>query len=273
MNFILILVFGILIIGVISALVSIFQTGFRMMSVITLVSSLTVLILGIFLYLDVTEFNDKFYTSPNMFMLVDNSTVLTGFYGVMESDKEKPHFFTEEMIEDMEVWYEEGDYDSMKGDNYKMFIVEIKAFEDVENITIDDTVYELEYLHSIILSDTPTEDFADGVIEREKIPDDKREAVKQDLIKQTREDIGDDSAFRGAVFASGLLGSAFEEQGAFFLLKNFQYDMVKIYKEGMLFKTMKYMPLPYLEFLMRGEGEDGNIRQDNGSQQEKGEHT
>lgn len=246
-----ILILAVLCIAVIVAVIRLFKKGLKIGSFLSLVFSLTLLTFGAFLYLDINDFSNNFYNSSNMFVLVDNNTVLTGFYGMMEEEKEKPNFFTREMIEDMTTLYREDDYEKMKGNNYKMFIIDIRAFENIDNITIDDKKHSLGYIHSLILSEEPLEEYAGDLIENKDVPETAKEKIKQDLIEQTREEIGGDDAFRGALFASSLLGSAMEEQETIFLLKNFQLGMIEIHEESMLFKTIKYIPTPYLEAIIK----------------------
>lgn len=245
------IIIGVLAISVVVAVVRMFQKGFKIGTFISLVFATLLLLFGAFLYMDVMNFSENFYTSSNMFVLTEGEEVLTGFDGMMETESDMPNFFTKADLEKMTGLYNEEDYESMLGDNYKMFIIDMEAFKTLEkNITIDEYNYTLEFVSGLMKSDTATEDYVDALLDRKGVEEKHRALLKDDLIKQTRDDIGDDYAFKGALFASALLGSALEQQKTLFLLKNFQYSTIKIYEETMLFKSIKYMPVPYLEAIM-----------------------
>ncbi len=246
-----IIILCVLTISVIVAVVRMFQKGFKIGTFISLIFATLLLLFGGFLYLDVTNFSNNFYTSSNMFILTEDNEVLTGFDGMMEMETDKPHFFTKEDIETMTALYQEEDYDGMIGDNYKMFIIDMEAFKTLEkNISIDEYNFTLEFVHGLIKSNTTTEDYIDELLNRKNVSEKYQDLLKEDLLKQTEKDIGDDYAFKGALFASGMLGSALEEQKTLFLFKNLQYGRMKIHEETLLFKSIKYMPVPYLEAII-----------------------
>lgn len=246
----------VLIIFVISTLLGIYKLiklGLTIAGLFSLAISIALLLAGIALYLDVREFSGKFESSPKLFLLQENETILSGFSGVLGKQKEELHFLTEEEVATLQQAYEIKDYKTMKADNYKLFLVTMRAFTNASELIItDEGTYTKDYFSSLLRSSTPLDDFAESIISEENISLDGHATIKQDVIDELKKTSPTDTEFKASLFGV-LLTHATKEQGAFFILQEFQKGNIVIYPESALFKLVKYVPPQYLQQIIREE--------------------
>lgn len=265
-NPIVLLVLAILGFSVLTAVFKIIKSGFKLMSLLGFVVSISVFLFGIFLYVDILDFQDNFENSTKMFLLSDNESIITGFEGTMKSSADKPLFLSNEELDELSELYTIKDYSQMLGDNFKLFIINENSFNNLQaNITIENDQFTLDEIQNFIKSEQPIESYVDYVLESEGITENK-ELIKEEFIKTIKSELGDDDIFKAMLFGN-MISSAMETKGPLFLLINFQYGRIMIEKETLLFKTIKYIPPKYLESLMEEENKNGNTRQNNGSEQ------
>lgn len=244
----------VLIIFVISTLLGVYKLiklGVTIAGFISVAISAALLFMGVALYLDVNEFQEKFETAPKLFLLKEGDTLLAGFSGVLGKAGEKPALLSAESLTDLQATYDTKDLASMLGDNYKLFIINITVFNNItEDLLVEDEAYAKDQIVTMIHSPTAMDDFTEDLLRRKDISAQQHDAVKRQLIAKLQKDAPDDTAFKGNLFML-LLAQAVKEQGSRFILTEFQHGHIRIYPETALFKLVKYTPPRYLSQILR----------------------
>jgi len=260
----------VLVVSAILAIVRIVQRGVNLKTIVSLITALVLFFLGLTLYLDAMDFQDNFADSTKIMLFVDNNTIITGFSGLLLNETDVPYFYSEEELYQMNFYLKEKNYRSILGDNYKLFILYDEAFDAINGtVTMGGKGYEKEILCDMLHSDNPTERFVDSLMEGLILSPEENERQRESYKQQIFENYGDDNALKGIIF-SNMIIEGMERDEAMFLIENFQYGRVKIYKESLLFKIAKYIPPSYMRMMIeREDQENGNTGQDNGSNEEK----
>ncbi len=246
----------VLVIFVISTVFGIYKLikfGITLAALLSVAFSVALLVMGVALYMDVNEFQEKFETAPKLFLLKENRTLLAGFSGRLGTTSEQAELLTAAALADLQADYDANKLDGMRGGNYKLFFVDLVAFGNITGrIMVDDTEYGREEIIQFIHSQAPLDDFTEDLLARREVQVQQRDAAKKRLLKGLRENAPDDTAFRANLFTL-LLAQAVKEQGSRFLLYEFQRDHIRIYPETALFKLVKYIPPRYLSQILQEE--------------------
>jgi len=117
------------------------------------------IISGYSIYRDVENFNNKFNESSNVFLLMDEKNLEAGF----TKDRDEVMFLDEDLIEKYQRYINRKKYDEILDDNYKVWFIDILAFEDEENF--DKLVEEKDFLEkSLLFSRMVSEKLEDDVM-------------------------------------------------------------------------------------------------------------
>lgn len=177
-----------------------------------------------FIYKDVVDFKQN-VGKGNIIVLADED-IITGFF----MDSQKPRQLTEEEISQYTSYYRSTEYDSILGENYKVFIIKVKTVEDIENLDIQygDLFIPGEKVIKALKSDHPA-----GVIGGE---------------------LGESSVGElfDAEIKAFLFSTLFTEQiiqKPTFLMTQLKKGNVVIHPETPMFKFLKFIPVKFLDLL------------------------
>jgi len=198
---------------------------------------------GILIFMDALEFQEKYPTQPSLYILEDTGKFVAGFSGVLGENFD-PEYVSSEELSDYQTNYLQGDIESILKGNYKIFVIDAKALSFVETVNGSGIVeLTLQDLQEILSSDNPVEVY----IEKQLGDTTQLTLVKQNLLS----DMGlqGEGEFKGAVFGL-LFAEAFSQRGPLLLFEKYQEDQVAILPESFLIKLLKRMPLSILKSMI-----------------------
>ncbi len=220
--------------------------GFKLFAFASLLFSLTLFISGLLLYLDIRDFQENFQDSEKIFLLSENGNILTGFTSTLQEGSE-PDEIPKERLAELQTYYNNKEYNKIKGENYKMFIIDASAFdfmeEEQEIEREKDFVYTKEFVFKFIKSENLADDFSREYIKQKSIDESRLEEIKKEFIENIEED-----KFRAQLFSS-LLEESSKQKGPLFLILFYREGDTLIYKETILFKLIKLLPEGIMEKL------------------------
>ncbi len=228
-----ILVLSVLVLGVVGKVV---KWTFRIISLIFLIGFVLSLVLGFFVYKDLTDLKENWPDSDKLLLLA-NDKIYAGMITTFGEGKE-PVFV--ENLEDYQTAYQNKNYEVLLGSNYKLFIFKLSMFEkSSEEIEFGDARISQQVIINAIESDDPYEFIASDLIEKGEIS--SKENWKSDMIKE----IGDIVKFKGILF--GMLLQNEMAKDPLFIFKQYNQRNVIIYPESISFKLIKIVPFSLME--------------------------
>jgi len=185
-------------------------------------------IFGFFTYQDAVELKNNLETKPKLMLLQDNEKIVAGF--VTTDFEEEAEFLTISQITKYQNSFKKQDYKKMLGDNYKMFIIEIKAFDfDDEELDFIGKKVSKNLLYSVLKSNDPI-----GLY--------KSETGMDPAIYGIRDHV----EFKSRVFAL-LFSEAIEKRGQFFISNEYKEENIIVYPETAVFKFIKLIPTFFIK--------------------------
>ena len=219
-----------IIIFIVSAIVifKIVKTILKTILIILILSFLLIAIFGFFTYQDAVELKDNLETKPKLMLLQDNENIIAGF--VITDFKKEAEFLALSQITKYQNSFKKQDYKKMLGNNYKMFIIEIKAFDfDDEEFDFVGKKVSKNLLYSVLKSNNPI-----GLY--------KSETGMDPAIYG----ISDPVEFKSQVFAL-LFSEAIEKRGQFFIFNEYKEENIIVYPETAVFKFIKLIPTFFIK--------------------------
>ncbi len=213
---------------------------------IMLVFFVLMLVFAFFVYLDANQLRQEFPVSPKLFLYsADNELsvdkgIITGIQGVFNGTA--PRFLNEDEINLYRSFYKSNDYESMLKGNFKIFIVQRKAFD---GLTGDITFFGKEVSKDFLLDTIQSDESFDITIGH--IAEGRSESVKQLASEKLKEEIGGEAEVDSLIF-SLVLQKALEQEGQSFIVNQYKKGNLEIYPETITLKLMKMLP----DFVIRG---------------------
>src|SRR3989344_2909989 len=125
------IVIAIIAVSTLFSVYKIIKSGAKIGNIISVSISILILVLSIVIYLDINDFRSNFETSSKLFLLEEKSMLLSGFSGILSDNQEKPIFLSANNITALQQLYNNKDYKEMQANNYKLFIINITAFDNI----------------------------------------------------------------------------------------------------------------------------------------------
>ncbi|MBU4283840.1 MAG: hypothetical protein KJ968_01925 [Nanoarchaeota archaeon] len=195
---------------------------------ILIIAFLITSIFGFFTYQDAVELKDNLETKPKLMLLQDNEKIVAGF--VTTDFEEEPEFLTISQITEYQNSFKKQDYKKMLGNNYKMFIIKIKAFDfDDEELDFIGKKVSKNLLYSVLKSNDPISLY-------------KGETG----IDPALNGISDPVEFKAVVFAV-LFSEAIEKKGTLFIFNEYKKKNIIVYPETAVFKFIKLIPTSFVK--------------------------
>ncbi len=208
---------------------------------IALIISILILLLIIgtyFVYSDINDFKQNFPTTPSLYLLEKNDQIVAGIYGVF-SEEELPSLASEEQLTSYQNSFQENNLADIKGDYYKLFIINANAFDSITEIKTDDITLSKERIFNLLDSSTPVDDF----LALKNIPQEQRDEALASL------NVKDDAEFKSLLFAV-LFSTSTKEQGHLFIFTQYKQGNIIIYQKSTIFMLIKEVPLSLLNKLL-----------------------
>lgn len=208
-------------------------------AIMLIISILVILsILGTyFTYSDIIDFRKNFPTTPSLYLLEKNDQVVAGIYGTF-SEEELPSLVPEEQLTAYQTYFQDNDLNQIKGDYYKLFIINTEAFDSITEVKVDDETLSKETIFDLLDSSEPVNDY----MTQKNIPKQNREVLLRDL------EIENDAEFKALLFTA-LFSRIIQEQGRLFIFTQYKQGNVVIYPKSTIFRVIKEVPSSLLNKL------------------------
>ena len=211
---------------------------------------------GVNIVADISELGEKLPKAQNTILLRESNTILTGFTGKLFDSDAVLAYLTKDTIAISQNYYAQENFEQLKGDSYKVMIIDSAAFQGTINID-DNQVPSQEIIASIRSSDTLGRAIS-ASIDQQDLPDtpEVRKLLKKNLQQQFN--VSTDADMRALLFVQ-LLSSSMEND-RFFLIKEFKNDNVIVHPETITFKLAKMLPGSVLDSLAEKMVQNGTVR-------------
>jgi len=201
-----------------------------------------ILILSFFIFADVMNLKENLESEPKIFLLEDDSKILTGMVFSDMSDFNSMNFLPEDDLKNLGSSYMKHDYESMLDEKFLMFIFSMEAFENSDStiIEVEDQTFEKELIFQMLRSDDPIQIFIEDQ-GYDNIPEGISPEQRADIIARRREQMGSSSDFKGNLFGM-LVGTEMMDRGPIFIFSEYKKDNILIYPETAVFKFIDMVP-------------------------------
>jgi len=206
-------------------------------AIILIISILVILSLlgSSFVYLDVNDFKEKFPVIQSLYLLEKDNNIVAGFFGTKIYS-----YISEEQLNSYQKNFEENNLEEIKSNHYKLFIIDINAFDSITEIQIDEEgPLSKAEINSLFDSSAPVDDY----MTIKNIPKQNREILMKDF------NIDDEAEFKALLFYQ-LFAESTEEE-SFFIFKEYKSDNIIVYPKSTIFRIIKEMPLSMLDKLIK----------------------
>lgn len=204
------------------------KTIIKTILIVLILSFLLTAIFGFFTYKDAVELKDNLETESKLMLLQDNEKIAAGF--VTTDFEEEVEFLTISQITEYQNSFKKQDYKKMLGNNYKMFIIELKAFDfDDEELDFIGKKVSKNLLYSVLKSNDPITLYK-----------------SKTNVDPALYGISDHIEFKSQVFAV-LFSDAIEKRGQFFIFSEYKEKNIIVYPETAVFKFIKLIPTSFIK--------------------------
>lgn len=203
------------------------KTILKTILIVLILGFLLTAIFGFFTYQDAVELKDSLETKPKLMLLQDNEKIAAGFV-TTEFEKEA-EFLTISQITEHQNNFKKQDYQKMLGNNYKMFIFDLKAFDIVDKeLDFNGKKVSKNSLYSMLKSNDPFSLYK-----------------SETGINPAIYGISDPVEFKANIFGI-LFSEAIDKRGTFFIFNEYKKKNIIIYPETSVFKFIKLIPTSFI---------------------------
>lgn len=199
------------------------------------------LILGFFVYKDIVDMQKNFGEKNNIVLIESGGRIVGGVIGRFSGEEAAA-------IKDVSSYdsdYQANDYESILGDDYKLFIFKEGAFDKTDDVEMMGGSYSSDFIVSLLKSDKPIDDYVDNDVSIKGLSGAALENAKSLLRGKIRYS---DTEFKSVLFGT-LLAKAMEDKQFFFILEQYKEGDVVVYKETITFKVIKAIPVSFIKKL------------------------
>ncbi|MBA3064243.1 hypothetical protein FP803_02285 [Candidatus Woesearchaeota archaeon] len=219
-----------IIIFIVAAIIifKIVKTILKTILIVLILGFLLTAIFGFFTYKDAVELKDNLESKPKLMLLQDNEKIVAGF--VATDFEEEAEFLRISQVAEYQNSFKKQDYKKMLGNNQKMFIIDLKAFDLVdEKVNFNGKELSKNFLYSVLKSNDPISLY-------------KGETG----IDPALNGISDPVEFKAVVFAV-LFSEAIEKKGTLFIFNEYKKKNIIVYPETAVFKFIKLIPTSFVK--------------------------
>jgi len=218
-----------IIIFIVAAIIifKIVKTILKTILIVLILSFLLTAVFCFFTYQDAVELKDNLETESKLMLLQDNEKLLAGI--ILSEFEEEPEFLTINQITEYQNSFKKEDYKKMLGNNYKMFIIDLKAFDIIdEQLDFNGRKVSKNIIYSMLKSNDPFSLYK-----------------SETGIDPALMGISDPVEFKANIFAF-LFSEAIEKRGQFFIFSEYKKKNIIIYPETAVFKFIKIIPTSFI---------------------------
>ena len=218
-----------IIIFIVAAIIifKIVKTVLKTILIVLILGLLLTAIFGFFTYQDTVELKDNLETESKLMLLQDNEKIAAGF--IAAEFEEEAEFLTISQIAEYQNNFKKEDYKKMLGNNYKVFIIELNAFDfDDEELDFIGKKVSKNILYSVLKSNDPI------TLYKSKTNADPALYGISDPIE-----------FKSQVFAV-LFNEAIDKRGTFFIFNEYKKKNIIVYPETSVFKFINLIPTSFI---------------------------
>ncbi|MBN1156586.1 hypothetical protein JXA85_03160 [Candidatus Woesearchaeota archaeon] len=216
--------------------IQLIRGAFRIISSVIFLLFLAMMTMSILIVYDAYQMKKSLPGSSNIFMIKDGDMLQGGFEGKL-GDALEIVFFDRNAVEEYQEYYSAGDMKSILETDYKLFIFDMKAFDEL-NWPLDTGQDDIskELMFEIMRSNEPLKIYVDAIY-----PDSEAgsEAIRKSILSGLS--IEDEYNIKG-VFLNMLFAKAMDEKDAVFILEEYRAGNLIIYPETIVFKFVKSVP-------------------------------
>jgi hypothetical protein len=222
----------------------IFGFFFKAFMLFILVCIVGSVISGYYIVKDANDFKNNFQNSTNMILLKQANSSETSFIAGSIINAEKKEFKTmnKEQLLEVEKAFDKDKFSSLNKEYYKIFVIELKAFDNISlgEITNSNVNLTKEEIKTVLLSSNAKDELA-------KIVAKKTSTSKEVVLKQisaTNEEIKN-------YLLSYYISTVFNPKDTSKFILELKNNNIKVYQETALFKIVKLIPVKILDTLVK----------------------
>ena len=210
-----------------------FKAAFKIISILWFVVFLATIALGVLVYADVKDMQERCPEMPPVFILEDEGKILAGINMKIEEGNggmSGDDVFISGLGKFQDA-YDQNDFRRITEEEHcKAAVFRLQTFDYIKSINLtNDIKISRATIWKVLRSDNPAEELAAEDISMEEI-DSAENQVK------------------GFIFAL-MFAKALEEKGASFATSNLKSGNIKVYKETITFKVLKHAPVSLMDEL------------------------
>ena len=208
--------------------------------------------LGFYVYSDFVELKNNFIDSDKKIFLSSPDDLVAGF--IMADNIQ---FFNSNEIAALNNYYRDNDFDSLRGNAYKVFLIDYEYFSELDyTINLGDSlgndrdiILNKTEILQLLNSKDPFNQLVSNhdITNSDKFADIIKEQLQGKLVNATPEtmnsiNIKDSGTLKSLLFAYTLSQSIFENKNPFYFFVLYRDGKIKIYPETIVFKVIKFLP-------------------------------
>ncbi len=203
------------------------KTILKTIFVILIIGFLVTAMFGFFTYKDSVKLNEGLESQSKLMLLQDNEKIIAGFVAI--DSEEEAEFLTISKVAEYQNSFKKQEYKKMLGNNYKMLIIDLKAFDLVdEKVSFNGKELSKNFLYSVLKSNDPISLYR-----------------SETGINPALNGISDHVEFKSQVFAV-LFSEAIDQSGTFFIFSEYKKQNIIVYPETAVFKFIRLIPTAFI---------------------------
>ncbi|HYD02932.1 MAG TPA: hypothetical protein VEC16_01410 [Alphaproteobacteria bacterium] len=220
----------------------VFGFFFKIFSLLMILCIAASILFGYYIIKDANDFKENFMESSNMILVEDSlndGKILAGIEFNSKEQKFDP--MTKEQLTFAEESYKNTDFNSINDDYYKIFVIDVESFGDVEieEIAGEEINLTSEEIKQIMRSDNARREIAEILSAKSG---ESISSIESKLAASSEEIKGHLlTYYLSAVFNPSNIGQFLKQLGS---------DHIKVYENTALFKAIKLMPTGIISSLI-----------------------
>lgn len=209
-------------------LYKVFNSLLKTIVSLSLILLVVLALLGVFIYKDIN--NIKTNRNKPTIMFLEDDELIAG----MTLQKDSQTLFSQDTIDNYNVQKPK----ERLGTNFKIITIKMEFIEDAPFTTIQDKDLNMriqkEEIINTLKSQTPMEYF---LTKATNLPGEALDLTKQDILDKVK----GETEFKAALM-NMVLKTIMEKKETTYIIKSYKKGRIKIYKETITFKMMKFIP-------------------------------
>jgi hypothetical protein len=223
----------------------IFKIVFRIVSIFLALFLAIIIVTSLMVLNDANNFRKNFANSSNLFILNANGSFISGIV-LNNADTDPFAAISQDKLDSAWKEYDRENIAGLTKGYYKVFIVDIKALDDLEYTRLKDKNVDLEKSEviRILLSKTPKNELSSIIAKDSSISN-------NDVLQEMK---GMDNDGLKAYLFSYSLTSFFDPENTDNFLIELKKGNIRVYEETMMFKAIRLVPKFLINDILKKQG-------------------